>query len=353
MSPPGDRPDGPRPTLSVVMPNYNHARYLEPALGAHLAQTEPPLEIIVVDDGSTDESGAILERLARSNQTLRLMRLSENRGVNAAVNLGLREARGDYVCFSAADDLVGPDFAARSLEVLTSYPEAGFSFADLAVLVGDTGEIRRFPLYLSDGPCCLTPGDIERLLKRNYFTFASHSILYRRDALLAIGGFLEELGWLADWFATYVLAFRHGACYIPATLAYFRVSANSYSARGTRQAMAQRALVYRMVDILGTEALADVSGPFRASAVVPEYRLRLLGWLLASRRHRGYVSTKLVGRLLLRSTWTTVLPWVPVPLRRLMRRAASLPTRRRMAAASPARRASATTREPKSQVLRS
>ena len=85
------------PELSVVVPNYNHARYLESALRAHLEQTRPPLEVIVVDDASTDDSVAIVERLARDHPRLRLIRLAKNGGVNAAINRGLREARGDYV----------------------------------------------------------------------------------------------------------------------------------------------------------------------------------------------------------------------------------------------------------------
>ena len=97
------------PTFSVVMPNFNHARYLEAALQAHLAQSVPPLEIIVVDDASTDESVAIVERLATEHSRLRLIRLARNGGVNAAINRGLREARGDYVSVSAADDLVADE----------------------------------------------------------------------------------------------------------------------------------------------------------------------------------------------------------------------------------------------------
>ena len=93
------------PTLSVVVPNYNHARYLKAALDAHLEQTEAPCEVIVVDDASTDDSRAIVEDVAARNPRVRLIRVARNGGVNAAMNLGLREAGGDFVCFSAADDL--------------------------------------------------------------------------------------------------------------------------------------------------------------------------------------------------------------------------------------------------------
>jgi len=139
---PADPPAG-LPTLSVVVPNYNHARYLEAALGAHLDQSAPPLEIIVVDDASTDDSSAVVKRVASKHPSVRLLRLGRNGGVIAAMNRGLLEARGDYVCFSAADDLVAQDFAAQSLEVLARHPTAGFCFSDPAVMLGDSGEIGR------------------------------------------------------------------------------------------------------------------------------------------------------------------------------------------------------------------
>src|SRR5438046_2743358 len=91
------------PSYSVVIPNFNHGHYLEAALEAHLGQSAPPLEIIVVDDASSDGSVAIVERLAAQHSSLRLIRLARNGGVNAAINRGLGEARGTYVKISAAD----------------------------------------------------------------------------------------------------------------------------------------------------------------------------------------------------------------------------------------------------------
>lgn len=310
------------PTLSVVMPNYNHARYLEAALGAHLDQSASPLEIIVVDDASTDDSCAVIERVAAKHPSVRLLRLARNGGVIAAMNRGLGEARGDYVCFSAADDLVAQDFAAESLELLAQYPAAGFCFSDPAEMLGDSGVVQRLPLFLSDLPCMLSPNEIERLLKHDYFSFPGHAILYRRSALLELGGFLEELHWYADWFANCVLAFRHGACYVPQVLAFFRVSPDSYSARGLRATGVQRDLLYRMVALLASDAFCDVVRQFRSSALVPEIRARVLVWLLASPRHRGYVTPRLVIRLFVRGVWWVLKPYMPHRVRPAARRLA-------------------------------
>jgi glycosyltransferase involved in cell wall biosynthesis len=319
------------PTLSAVVPNFNHARYLGSALQALLGQSAPILEIIVVDDGSADDSCALVEGLAAEHPRLRLIRQVQNGGVNAAMNRGLAEARGQYICFPAADDLVSPDFASRSLAVLARHPDASLCFSDLAVMAGAGGTVRRFPLFLSRRPCLLGPADIQRVLRRNYFNFPSHSVVYRRDHLLALGGFREDLQWLADWFVNYVLAIRHGACYVPGILGYFRVTPNSYSVRGPRRAAVQRALVYRVVDLLQSSALADVARPFRECGVVPEFSFRLLAWLAISPRHRRYLTPRLVTRLVLRGTWAGLIRWLPLRLRHAVRWLAGVGIRRRLA----------------------
>src|SRR5438132_6338784 len=92
------------PSMSVVIPNYNHGHLIEDALAAISRQTMPPSEVVVVDDGSSDDSVARLQSLLARMPWLRLHRHGDNRGVNAACNTGLGLVSGDFVVFSAADD---------------------------------------------------------------------------------------------------------------------------------------------------------------------------------------------------------------------------------------------------------
>ena len=166
------------------------------------------------------------------------------------------------------------------------------------------------------------------MLRRNFFSFSSNAIVYRRDALLSVGGFREELDWQAEWLTNHALAFRHGACYVPAVLAYFRVRPDSYSARRVTRAPAQRALLYRTLDLLQGEAFRDVAPRFRRSALATEMRARGLVWLLASSRHRGYVTPRLAARLLSRELWSALRPFAPLGLRRFMRWVSAWPIRK-------------------------
>lgn len=133
----------PAPSFSVVVANYNHAALVGRAVDSVLAQDYPASlrEVIVVDDGSTDDSRAVLQAWA-DRDGVKLV-FQENRGQTAAFAAGLAQARGDYVCLLDADDRCHPDklaAIARHLATLDSDPERLFLCHDLDILDGADGE---------------------------------------------------------------------------------------------------------------------------------------------------------------------------------------------------------------------
>jgi glycosyltransferase involved in cell wall biosynthesis len=111
-------PDGAglaRPTVSVVVPCYNAAAFLEESLGSALAQTYPPLEVIVVDDGSTDDSATVAAALGPRVRVIR----QDNRGESAARNRAIDEARGEWVAFLDADDVWRPTKLERQVAMVS------------------------------------------------------------------------------------------------------------------------------------------------------------------------------------------------------------------------------------------
>jgi len=117
-------------SISVVLPNYNHAQYIAGQLSALVSQSVRPLEIIVIDDCSTDESVGVIEEFARRDSIVRLIRHERNMGVVATLNRGLKEARGEYFYGGAADDLVGPGLIECTERMIARYPEAGVYFGN-------------------------------------------------------------------------------------------------------------------------------------------------------------------------------------------------------------------------------
>ncbi len=109
------------PFVSVIIPVYNGERYLASTLQSVFAQDYQPLEVIVVDDGSTDSS----TRLVREFTDVHYIR-QENRGVAAARNVGIAAARGEYLAFLDQDDLWEPDKLRRQVDCLTQHAHLGY-----------------------------------------------------------------------------------------------------------------------------------------------------------------------------------------------------------------------------------
>jgi glycosyltransferase involved in cell wall biosynthesis len=115
------------PLVSVIVPAYNYGRFLPDALGSITRQTLPDFELIVVDDGSTDDTPEVLARW----RDARLVTVRQaNAGIMATREVGLRLARGKYVAWLDADDLWRPTYLERQLGVLESEPEVGFCFTN-------------------------------------------------------------------------------------------------------------------------------------------------------------------------------------------------------------------------------
>ncbi|HET7536321.1 MAG TPA: glycosyltransferase family A protein, partial [Candidatus Didemnitutus sp.] len=116
------------PTVSAIIPTYNRAHLLPAALASIFAQTQPVDEVIVVDDGSKDNTADVLRTYGDRVRYIR----QQNAGAGAARNHGMREARGDYVAFLDSDDLWMPEKNARQQELLRAHPEIDFLFGDMA-----------------------------------------------------------------------------------------------------------------------------------------------------------------------------------------------------------------------------
>jgi glycosyltransferase involved in cell wall biosynthesis len=175
--------------VSVVIPNYNCSGFLPAALDSVFAQTYPDIEVLVVDDGSTDDSLCVLDRYAGRIRVLR----QPNQGVSAARNHGIRESRGELVAFLDADDLWHPEklakqvplFANRSVGLVycaVEYiDEAGRSLGTNHT--GRRGRVLR-SIALLQGTVVLAGGS---------------TAVVRRECFDRAGGFDVELSTAADW----------------------------------------------------------------------------------------------------------------------------------------------------------
>lgn len=121
-------PRNEHPLVSVVIPCYNYGRYLTGAVQSALDQTEVRVEVIIVDDASTDDSARVAQGIVEREPRARLVRHEVNRGHIATYNHGLGLARGEYLVLLSADDLLAPGSLGRSIALLERNPSVGFVY---------------------------------------------------------------------------------------------------------------------------------------------------------------------------------------------------------------------------------
>jgi glycosyltransferase involved in cell wall biosynthesis len=304
-----------RPRLSIVIPNYNHAHTISEAIAAISRQTVLPFEVVVVDDGSTDDSVARVQGLAADRPWLRIYRHGENRGVNDACNTGLGIVSGDFVLFSAADDCLSPEMVERASAAAAAFPQTGIVFSDQAEMSADGAAKRVMRLDLPQTRRYFSVDDFIRLMQRHFFFLQVSSVWFNVGLLSGLGGFHPDVKWHGDLLAAYAAAFDRGAVYASGAVSYVRISPESYGAAGSRSD-AQLDVLRAWLATTRQPGWERRRAALVAAAIWPEYSMRALRVL---RSDLSYLTPRLAFRLVRLATWTAVAPIVGSSLRQRMR----------------------------------
>ena len=222
------------PSVSVILPNYNHANYLSQALTAILDQSVKPKEVIVIDDASTDNSIDIISKFANHNDSIKLILNEKNLGVIRSSFKGFEQATGDYMLWSAADDYLLPGFFEESLKLLVKYPQAGFcsSLSRRIDVNGDYLDTVPEPPYLSKSSCYIPPQMMrEFMISKDNWGIMPSTVLLNRKLTVESKALTIDAGMYVDAFALRLLALKYGVCFIPKELGVYRLLSGSVSAK--------------------------------------------------------------------------------------------------------------------------
>lgn len=179
-----------RPVVSVIIPTYNRAHLLRRTLDSVRAQTFADFEVLVVDDGSTDDTEAVVT--GYDDARVRYLRQPENRGVSAARNRGLREVRGEFIAFLDSDDEWLPDKLARQVARFRELPEeVGLVYTGVESVFGDGSRQVDLPKWR---------GDVYRMmLLKNVIHGGGSNVMLRRNVVASVGFFDEALPAIEDY----------------------------------------------------------------------------------------------------------------------------------------------------------
>lgn len=214
------------PRFSVVIPLYNKEREIERTLHGVFSQELLPLEIIVVDDGSTDRGAEIAARISAANPIVKLVS-QPNGGVSAARNRGIDEAKGDYICLLDADDVWDHGYLAEIDRLIGAYPGCGMYCAGFNVRRAEGV----FPNETSQ-PEGVVENYFETAMKRG-ITHTS-GVTVPREVFSAVGGFPIGMKMGEDLYMWARIASEYDVCYTPMKLYTFDITAQNRSASGFR-----------------------------------------------------------------------------------------------------------------------
>lgn len=254
------------PLISVVLPIHNGAEYLAQAIESALGQDVAPLELVVVDDASTDRSPEIVRQYGEAVSYLRVEKQATMLG---GTNVGLSISKGKYLCVLHQDDYFLPGKLQAHVQLMESDESIGFSYS-AQWFVGPRGE----PLVKLHSP--LRRGDyvvdgseeLKHLAVQNFLNYCN--VVMRRSAYEEAGPFEEPLWVSADWLLWLRLALRHRVGYIDDLLVCYRLHPGAQTLARTQDSRDWKGQAYTAID-----------GFFAAPDLPPAVRGRL-GLTLAS-----------------------------------------------------------------------
>jgi glycosyltransferase involved in cell wall biosynthesis len=237
----------PPPDLSVAMAVHNGARFVERSVRSILAQTFEDFEFIIGDDGSNDETGAILARLAAEDRRITILQRTERSGVAKSANWVVGESSAPLVAIAHADDLAHPERLAAEIDVLRKRPDC--------VLVGALGEI------IDEEGRRVRPSPAWRLKAGQslFAPFPHSSIMFRRDRFDEVGGYRPQAEFWEDLDLYYRLSAIGRILVVPRELTSIRQSLASSRLR------TDAFEVYRSIDTMYRAAASFERGGMQAA----------------------------------------------------------------------------------------
>jgi len=207
------------------MPCFNHARFVVDSANGILGQTQADLELIIVDDCSSDNSWEVIQSLARKDSRVKAIRHAHNQGASKSRNDGLYAASGEFIGFCDADDIWEKDKLRLQMEILQSNPTHDVTYCD-SIIIDEPGlpTGKRFS-QLFPPPKSASGSLFPELLKRNFVNM--QSVLMRKECVQRVGYFDENIKWVEDWWYWVRISRHHRFLYCQDALARYRVHAHS------------------------------------------------------------------------------------------------------------------------------
>ncbi len=206
--------------ISIITPTYNREAFLPAAIESVLAQSYKEFELIIVDDGSTDNSRELINTYAEKDSRVKYL-YQENQRQSVARNYALSVAKGDFICFLDSDNYWPSDKLEKSIKAFEVYPDADIVYGDCITIDEQGNELHRHNMRRYSGRIAAL------LLKDNFISM--NTTMTRRKCFNEMGGMSGKRRVADDYDLWLKFSARYRFQYIPEFLAYYRVMENQIS----------------------------------------------------------------------------------------------------------------------------
>jgi glycosyltransferase involved in cell wall biosynthesis len=210
--------------ISVIMPCHNHGKYLLQSVESVLRQTYSDLELIIIDDNSSDNSGQILHQIIRQDSRIKIIRHAENLGVSAARNNGIKISVGNTIAFCDADDIWALTKLETQLRCLGKH-QCGFVYADARIIDEEGNETGKLFSELFKPPKRPSGNLFKQLALGNFIN--TQTVVVDKRYLEQVGLFDPGMKVLEDWWLWTQLSRHTSFCYVALSLGSYRVHSSS------------------------------------------------------------------------------------------------------------------------------
>ena len=231
-------------SISVIIPNYNHARFLPERIESVFAQTRADIDVLILDDCSPDDSRSVIERYRGDPRVKLLFNQTNSGNTFAQWRKGLEHTRGDYVWIAESDDASAPEFLEKMAAALDANPGVGMAACESLVVDSEGQPQHRFLEQMARGghidyaidifaaPFVMAGRDYcaRYMVPWNTLPNAS-AVLFRRSALLAAGGPDESMRLCGDWMTYCKVLLLSDFAWVPTAMNYFRTHRQSVRSR--------------------------------------------------------------------------------------------------------------------------
>ena len=211
--------------VSVIVPCFNHSQFLVESVEGILRQSYRDLELIIIDDCSSDKSWEIISSLASCDPRIRPIRHERNQGVSSSRNDGLRAAIGAFIGFCDADDVWEDEKLKFQVDLLESNPDYDIAYCDSVIIDQNGSPTRQRFSDLFPPPKPPSGWLFAELVERNFIN--TQSVIARKECLHRTGHFDEDLKVLEDWWYWIRLSRHHRFLYSQEPLAKYRMHPRS------------------------------------------------------------------------------------------------------------------------------